>query len=370
MTYQILPVILLGIITSYEDIQYGKVRNKLLLVFLVFNLVLLVLTMSGSGTADFLVYLRDVFVNTICALIAGYVLWKGNIWPPGDAKLFATFAFILPLSYYSGNYLPVFPSFALLINIFSVALVFVIVHIFAMLVSTSTYKAPDLKLQIAEKLQILREKWLEYLNYTLGMVSLFLFVNLVSRPLQQVLQPYIPGFSLLLFIMVFMFFHKLMAFIKGKNFIAVFFVVTLLFFAMLVFWEKVSLVHALVIIKDSIQKGLMIFILMSAINSLFISYLKISEEKKVRVGELSRKNVLTQDSYKEIRQKIEDFGHIQPQGLASEQIEKIKKKFPAEKEFTEYRTMGFAPTIFLGVLVTMYLKQSVLHLVLATFFRF
>ncbi|MFC1474755.1 prepilin peptidase [bacterium] len=369
MTSYVILIIFLGIITSYEDIQYSKVRNKLLLLFCFLNTVLLIVDFVNTGPAVFHFSIWQIILNAVCAFLAGYILWKINIWPPGDAKLFAVFSFILPLTYYSESPLPVFPSFSLLINVFAVALVFVVVHIIAMLVSTTTVTKPDLKSKVSERIDKLKTNWLEYLNYTLGMVSLFLFINLISRPLQQALHRYIPGFTLIFFILVFLFFHRLMKFIKGRNFIVIFLVITTLFLAYLILWDKQSTMQSLITLKDIIENALVMFFAMAGINAIFIMYLKISEEQRVAVRELSAKSVLTQDSMKKVQEKIDDIGPIYPEGLSQEQLEKIKSKFRAEEEFSLYRTMAFAPTMFIGVIVTMFFRQSVVHLFLTYVFR-
>lgn len=368
MAPQVILIILLGIITSYEDVQYGKIRNRLLVLFCFFNIVLLILDYTGAGAPVSQYSAWKVALNAACAFAAGYILWKMNIWPPGDAKLFAVFAFILPLQFYSMNHLPVFPSFALLINVFIIALVFVVFHITAMFFSTTKVTKPDLKSQIKEKLEKLKTNRLEYLNYTLGMISLFLFLNLISRPLQQALQRYIPGFSLLFFVLVFLYFHRVIKFIKGKNFVAIFLVVAALFLGYLMYWDKLPMMQSLIVLKNIIENALVIFLAMASINSLFITYLKISEESTVTARDLSAKSVLTKDSMNKIKEKIEDIGTIFPEGLSSGQLEKIKSKFRAEEEFSQYRTMAFAPTMFLGVLVTMFLRQSILHLILVRYF--
>lgn len=70
-----------------------------------------------------------VAINFIVALIVGFLLWKFSVWGAGDGKFFAVLSLMLPLKYYYNGYFPVFPSFALLINIFFIALVVVLAEV-------------------------------------------------------------------------------------------------------------------------------------------------------------------------------------------------------------------------------------------------
>jgi len=77
-------ILMLGIITSYTDIKYGKIRNlHLALVFLL-------------GLAYSFWQKIPVFdINIALALLTGYMLWYVGIWTSGDAKLYMVYAFLL-----------------------------------------------------------------------------------------------------------------------------------------------------------------------------------------------------------------------------------------------------------------------------------
>jgi len=132
----------IGIITSYEDIKCGKVRNKWILLGLIWGLIIIIFFFvwyfvaspitryyyfeiqnlpDNSPAPVFtvsLVYLWRVILNVVIALLIAFLMWRFNAWAAGDAKLFVVYALLLPLTYYWKSYLPYFPSFVLLINIF------------------------------------------------------------------------------------------------------------------------------------------------------------------------------------------------------------------------------------------------------------
>lgn len=141
--YTLLGVILVvGLITSYQDFRERKIRNKWILLGLFSGLavysLLIISYFSDQNLLNFLVveevasafpmYLGRVFLNGLIALIFGYILWKFDLWAAGDGKLFALFSFLLPLQYYWRTTLPVFPSFVLMVNIFTPLLLFLILE--------------------------------------------------------------------------------------------------------------------------------------------------------------------------------------------------------------------------------------------------
>jgi len=109
-------IAVVGIFVMTGDIARRKIPNVVLVRGLAAGLLLYVAGLSsGFATAG---YFRDVLINAALSLFVGYVFWAVNFWPAGDAKLFALFAFLLPLRYYEKGYVPLFPSIVLLTNIF------------------------------------------------------------------------------------------------------------------------------------------------------------------------------------------------------------------------------------------------------------
>ncbi len=130
LDYLFLPVLfLIGLIISYQDFRYGKIKNKWIILGLAWGLIIYFFFLIWGIIAEPIIpfsYILKVFVNSFFALIVGYILWYFNLWSAGDAKLFFVFTLLLPLQYYWRTALPVFPSFALLINIFIPALLLLI----------------------------------------------------------------------------------------------------------------------------------------------------------------------------------------------------------------------------------------------------
>lgn len=137
LNYLLLPVVFfIGSITSYQDFKFGKIKNKWIILGSlwgtgVYPVLCLWLFLSGyfhffSNAGDYISfpYVFDALLNAALALIIGYMFWYFDLWSAGDAKLFFVFSLLLPLTFYSRSYLPFFPSFALLINVFAPAMIF------------------------------------------------------------------------------------------------------------------------------------------------------------------------------------------------------------------------------------------------------
>src|SRR3989344_268444 len=96
LIYWFLPMILfLGIITSYEDIKSGKIRNKWVVSALAYSLSinLFFLFYGRIPLEHFLKWLLYLIIS----FLIGFLIWIIGWWKAGDAKLFFAFAaLILP----------------------------------------------------------------------------------------------------------------------------------------------------------------------------------------------------------------------------------------------------------------------------------
>ncbi|MDI6777690.1 MAG: hypothetical protein QMD77_00705 [Patescibacteria group bacterium] len=141
LDYLMLPVIfLIGGVVSYQDFKFGKIRNKWILRGLAWGLIVYLVLFLSLFLAAYLpffskitsfisyAYIYKALLNAFIALALGYVLWYFELWSAGDAKLFFVFSLLLPLTHYWRSYLFYFPSLALLINVFIPALLFLFVQ--------------------------------------------------------------------------------------------------------------------------------------------------------------------------------------------------------------------------------------------------
>ena len=94
LVYWFLPMIFfLGIVTSYEDIKYGKIRNKWILLAIFYTIVMnAMLFLLGYNNFD---YSIRFLTNGILSLLIGFMIWYANLWTAGDAKLFFAYSLLI-----------------------------------------------------------------------------------------------------------------------------------------------------------------------------------------------------------------------------------------------------------------------------------
>ncbi len=94
-------IVAFGLITSYEDIRFNRIRNKWVLLAISFGVFVSIfvfisnpkLTIPGGGP-----YLVEFYLNVLCTFVLGYILWYTGLWSAGDAKLFLAYAFLIPIT--------------------------------------------------------------------------------------------------------------------------------------------------------------------------------------------------------------------------------------------------------------------------------
>jgi hypothetical protein len=141
---------LFGLITSYEDIYQGKIKNRHILIALIIGfLIYIAMTIHTILTPNqnvYWMYLVETLINSIIALVLGFILWIINFWSAGDAKLFFAYSFIIPISIYSINRIPFFGSFYLIFNSFIPFLIFAVIMTIREKITDTSYK--DIKEEI------------------------------------------------------------------------------------------------------------------------------------------------------------------------------------------------------------------------------
>ena len=92
--YFLPAIILLGLITSYEDIKFGKIRNKWIVFSLCYTFIVYLILISYYYFNSMLSlgYLIELLTNFIFVVLIGFGFWYFKLWTTGDGKLFIAFA--------------------------------------------------------------------------------------------------------------------------------------------------------------------------------------------------------------------------------------------------------------------------------------
>jgi len=349
--YIFLPFILfLGLLTSYEDIKKGKIRNKWIVVALIYALLAYVAIIAFSlikGMAINYTYFLEVSVNVVIALAVGFAGWWTNLWSSGDAKLFLAYSALVPLTMYSNFYVQYFPSFVLLINTFIPFFFYATVKILftSLRVKKELFKEIKLKEIYPIAINLIWVMWLPRLIFSALNISLGFFLNFVII------------FTLMITL------RKL--FKKG------FFVISLALCALRLIFDY-SYITTMQFVQET---GLFLVVFVGIIyfipklgSKLFVS--------QVKIGDLKPRMILAESIYKKgakyerattaAKMKAEGKAIIasSAEGLTIADIKKIQKLHKEKKlsfnEIMVQQTMPFAPFMFGGALLTLLAKGNVL----------
>lgn len=357
LTIHIALIMLCGAVTTKSDIISGKIKNKNLGLFLIFggisNAILLFVghnnELIGFKTDD---YINVFFLNQAIVVLVAYLVWQFGLWTAGDAKLFMVFSFILPLNFYSNGFIGFFPGLAFLINcfmpLFFLILILSIVHLAQWL---SRPEKNHLFYIIFLKNEL--SNYFTFFEFR-KLITTLLFLFFISG-----IFTLISGGKIFLFIGLFIVQRIMRDMLKDKRMFyvllllaAIMMVVKRIFFGVDLYEEASRFIHTVYY--------MVIFLI---INRVVDFYIEMNETKKIKHNEIKQKMVLSDHFLLKIKNAANEvFSEIKAEGITSMQALYLKKWGKEnKKDITIYKTIPFAPWIFLGVILTLLLKQSVLH---------
>lgn len=375
LIYFLPAILIIGIITSYEDIRFGKIRNKwvilaLLYAFAMYSTLILFYLSKGGIKSE---YLMELGTNIFFSMVVGFGLWYMGVWTAGDGKLFIAYSALIPLSSYSQSYQKWIPSSMLLMNVFVLGLV---VMVIVMLFKT---RIKDMKkVSIGFLSEFFKPKQL--LNSIIHLFAIFWVVGILLSLIGL-------GNNSFLNIILTIFILSAMQNKLGDKALYLPGVISLLRF----FVDKS--VYSLSFLIDFL---ILIFIWRFVRSFLRGSISKLGQEmfsKELGVSKLKPGMVLSEiivkKDEKEIKKikkwntqifkykgeyyiktpkthlELDNFIEEEAEGLTKMQIEKIKKIGIEKIKISQ--TIPFAPFIFLGVILTIIFKGNILIVLMALF---
>jgi len=375
IAYFLPAIIALGIITSYEDIKIGKIRNKWVILALIYAFVVYsgLIVHSYFSVGINLPYLIELSTNFVFVVGVGFGLWYFGIWTAGDGKLFIAFSALLPLSVYSQGYQKWIPSSVLLINIFIPASIILICF---MLFKT---KMMDIKkASMAFLKQFFQPK--QFVDSVIYLFAIYWVVGLLLSSV-GLSNSYILKMILTIFV-----FSSLAKKLKNKA-IYIMLMITLARFIV----DKS--VYSLSFLVDFL---ILLFIWRFLMGFLRGSVAKLGQEvfaKTIRVNKLKpgmilseaiqKKEKLTKEELNDLKKlpdtriikhkkeyyiqrpkssfELNNFIDEEAEGLTTEQIDKIRKM--GIKKMKVCQTIPFASFMFLGVVLTIIANGNILILI-------
>lgn len=114
-------IIVLGIITSYTDIKFRKIKNKHLFVCALCGLIIYAYLIANQQITLNI----KLLLNPALGLVIGFLLYFTHTWGAGDAKLFFVYSLLMPTEKYA-QIIPL-PSLLLFINIFLISTIAILI---------------------------------------------------------------------------------------------------------------------------------------------------------------------------------------------------------------------------------------------------
>lgn len=386
----VIIALVLGLIIIKEDLKDGKIRNKWIVLGLKLGLALYVLLFAWSLFTHFnLSFLGESFVyyplkyyfivalNFVFSAVISYLFWQHRLWSAGDAKLFILFSFLLPLKYYSNGYLPLFPSSALLTNVFVPIFAFLMVRIavdFLRNIVAAFYRhGPSFLLPYWQGMKFNFNNNIKNKRRTVAFAVSF-FLTFVIMPIARnqitsLLSSILSGGFLIFasFYLLQNYIHEYIDKYLKKNLVLVLFVFLIpvyFIFGYIYFFE--AMVFSL---EATLKIAFSFMIILILIEKLADFYINGKEVIMVDVENLKPKMIISEEIMREIENNKElktKVGDFHAEGLSSDQIDILKPWLikTDKKKVPVYKTFSFGIWIFAGVILTILLKQSILHLFL------
>ena len=354
------PLAVIGAVCCYTDIKYGKIFNKWIVFGFINIFFLYIFLFFYKANID---YIFEAILNGAIAFLAGYLLWHFKLWAAGDAKLFALYAFLIPLHFYSKSYLPYFPSFNLLVNLF-MPLLFVLMlgALITALKEGWRLKNKTKGLEIANKQKTFRflislcQMFLTYL-FAIMVLRFFLFFMEKSLENQSSLNPFI------VFILLFLtmgYLNKKKQEKKWLNFV--------IYGTVLACAGFFALSGEIQLLITVLKTALVFMVLVGLTRRVLNFYIQKKQIRRIKIKDLREGMVLVKDKtslfFKKLKEKEEELGILDAGGLKKNQAELIKNLFQEDKEAETgiYRTFPFAPFLFLSAIISILTQSSFLPL--------
>jgi Flp pilus assembly protein protease CpaA len=369
------PIAVIGLICSYTDIKYGKIFNKWISLGFLYILLLYLFLFSynfSAGNEENIHYLLRLSANGFTALLGGYILWHFKLWSAGDAKLFAVYSFLIPLSFYSKSHIILFPSFNLLINLF-VPLLFILMGNKLLVLVKNGYSQRQ---RIKELVFLVRENvskttlsfFHAFLNYVFVLIALRLLIFLIeSGPWSEILLNPFFIFGLLLLVM-----GRFSALRRKKRWLDF-----IIYSTILSYGGLLVLQGQIYLLGNILKIALIFMILMGSIRQLLGSYAREREMRWEEIKDIGKGTILPKNEIYVISKKLKakkmegEFGEIGASGLNENQADIIKRLFTPDKgiRIMKPKTIPLAPFLFLSAVISISTMSSFLPLI-ANFFHF
>lgn len=340
-----------GVWISYTDIKKGEIKNYAILLLAAAAIIVNVF-FSGA----FIKFPLASFLNIFGAILTGVLIWLAGIWSAADTKFFIALNLLFPVTLYH-NYHGYFPGFVLLTNS--------AVPFFFFLLAQILLKTSFSKIKQALSVHLRLGTILRLLLVSTAMLSLTTVISYFFKIRIEYM-----AWIMLLFLAFWLIDQKF------KIEMTYFFIFAILFslLAALIFDLPIFRADLLVMIAIFFFFALFMFILLEMGISSFTRPVAVDKLNKgmilaeaiVREPDGYIKKPITFFSFFVLlrqRAKLKPLFGFNPDGLEDDEVEKLRSlaenKLLKFNEINVCLVMPLAPLLFLGAVITYFLKGSI-----------
>jgi len=385
--YLFLPVLFfIAGVAAWQDFKFGKIRNKWIIRGLVYGLAVFLIfflwDLAAAPASRFFYlkilhraadaplpvftvsfnYLKAAFINFLIAIPVGFLMWRFRAWSAGDAKLFFVFALLLPLNYYEQSYLPFFPAFALLGNIFIPVFVYFSAKALFFSIKILVKKARQGGL-FAQALKDPKKKIISFFKLLLTFLIIFFF--------SQMLRLYFSALDfdsffnqVVVLFAAFLLSRPLAKLLKNNQAVAGAAGVLVLAIG----WGAVKFPDVLVaMLWQTFYLAVIFLIVIGALRYLLNFYIREREVQAIGVGELKKSCQICQHELEKIKKESPViFKRVSENGgrLGEEELGLLKEFYRQKDQKTVdvYKSFPFGVWMAAGLALTVILRGSLLSL--------
>lgn len=310
---------------------------------------------------SFGVYLAKVAANAALALLAGFLMWWFGLWAAGDAKMFAVLTLLLPLSTYRGAYMPAFPAYVLLFNTFVAVMALLVVEMVARIVRQAVRPTEDEARVARETAAWVRSHAGELVLGFVGMFFLFLVIKTLRGLFRDVLVDWTHlDVKPVVYLVLLLVFRPVVRAMRDRRVLVPVALLTAGYITSVAVRPTEGHDLESVLSVGSVAGSIMVFYLLYGI------YLNAFDFKAVRVWELKPRMILSRRTLEVLKEDQDlldhKMGQAGPDGLSPDQVEVLRRWWIDRGKggvVWVSRTFPFAPALFVGTLLTVWLGSYV-----------
>ena len=365
-TWILLPILYLGLVTSIQDWKEHKIYQRHILFGLYLGLLWLLLWGAYNGVfyQNWQILTTRVplaLAGAAVSFVVGFVMWWFNVWSAADAKLFAVYTLMMPISLYTEKNAHFYSFMILLVNTYAAAF-FIITGDFFWKAGRNawngwaSYRHADARSRGESRHSAF--SWVvtqgpKLFRTALGLMFILLVYRLLRRGVQEELEHWLTIDHTLLLLILFLAFRPLHVLFQNP----VIFVMIVLGLAGYVGYEQLR-APGWQSLAETLSIGIVsLFLLL--FRQMYLHWSQTMETRFIALEELAEHMVVSETTLECLNEQdlfsLEERKIFSADGLNDEQCQRIREHYvnkdrPGQIEVET--TIAFAPFLFGGMILS------------------